>query len=303
MVCQMPEQSVSVLSSKSTSSCVPSTFGRRKTRHDHGRHCGMANRLESPPAVPEIVFMENGEGGPFPPLPSQGASLADSPSTDSEGAGTSCSRDSELSTSLPACNGETEETSSEPECSPRPPSHGISGLTARELTQARIEQDRAYLYNILPAVTSEVDFKRLADSVTCLTENCMFYADLDSKGARLLLGDSPVGTFIIRNSADPKFLFALSVMTERGATSVRIQYRRGFFQLDCEEKMRRKLPRFETVMELIDFHVAQCRDGFGEQCRWLETSGRRDMVVILTRPDVTRPRLSLTWRDWPSTLA
>lgn len=37
-------------------------------------------------------------------------------------------------------------------------------------------------------------------------------------------------------------------------------------------------------MELIDFHVAQCRDGFGEQCRWLETSGRRDMVVILTRP-------------------
>lgn len=115
-------------------------------------------------------------------------------------------------------------------------------------------------------------------------DNCIFYQDLDSVSAKDLLQDQEEGVFLIRNSSDPKFIFALSVKTERGATSVRIQYERGFFQLDCEERMKRRLPRFESVMDLVDFHVAQCRDGAGDQCRWLETSGRKDMVVKLSRP-------------------
>lgn len=126
--------------------------------------------------------------------------------------------------------------------------------------------------------------ERLTRSMEAVMDNCIFYPDLDSVTAKILLQEQEEGVFLIRNSSDPKFIFALSVKTERGATSVRIQYERGFFQLDCEERMKRKLPRFESVMELVDFHVAMCLDGSGDMCRWLETSGRKDMVVRLTRP-------------------
>lgn len=100
-----------------------------------------------------------------------------------------------------------------------------------------------YLYQVLPRPSSETDLDRVTQSLAAVTESQMYYPDLDSEGARLLLQDSPVGTYLVRNSSDPQYLFALSVKTERGATSVRIQYRQGFFQLDCEERMRRRLPR------------------------------------------------------------
>ena len=100
-----------------------------------------------------------------------------------------------------------------------------------------------YLYKVLPRVSSETDFERLGRSMQCLQEGCFYYPELDSESARALLEKAPEGTFLVRNSSDAKFLFAITVKTARGATSVRIQYYRGFFQLDCEDQMKRKLPR------------------------------------------------------------
>ena len=37
-------------------------------------------------------------------------------------------------------------------------------------------------------------------------------------------------------------------------------------------------------MDLIDFHVAMCREEQGGQFRWLESSRRKDMVVRFTNP-------------------
>ena len=42
--------------------------------------------------------------------------------------------------------------------------------------------------------------------------------------------------------------------------------------------------RFETLMDLVDFHVALSREEQGLQFRWLESSRRKDMVVRLTTP-------------------
>lgn len=102
-----------------------------------------------------------------------------------------------------------------------------------------------YLYKVLPRVSSETDYERLGRSMHCLQEGCFYYPDLDSDSARALLEKAPEGTFLVRDSSDAKFLFAITVKTARGATSVRIQYYRGFFQLDCEDQMKRKLPRYE----------------------------------------------------------
>lgn len=100
-----------------------------------------------------------------------------------------------------------------------------------------------YLYKVLPRVSSETDFERLGRSMQCLQEGCFYYPELDSESARALLEKAPEGTFLVRDSSDAKFLFAITVKTARGATSVRIQYYKGFFQLDCEDQMKRKLPR------------------------------------------------------------
>ena len=100
-----------------------------------------------------------------------------------------------------------------------------------------------YLYKQLPPVSCDTDYERLGRSMHGLMEGCFYYQDLDSNGARALLERAPEGTFLVRDSSDSRFLFSLTVKTERGATSVRIQYQRGFFQLDCEDQMKRKLPR------------------------------------------------------------
>ena len=100
-----------------------------------------------------------------------------------------------------------------------------------------------YLYKVLPRVTCETDYERLGRSMRALEDGCFYYPDLDSDGARALLHEAPEGTFLVRDSSDPRFLFAMTVKTQKGATSVRIQYERGLFQLDCEHHMKRKLPR------------------------------------------------------------
>ena len=139
------------------------------------------------------------------------------------------------------------------------------------------------LYQYFP-IPPEKDFAAVQISLEMLSESCWYFPDYGSLDAKTHLANMRVGTFLVRDSSDPKYLFSLSVKTERGATSVRIKYARGLFQFDCEDNVRRKLPRFENVVELVDFHVTLCKDDTSSYCRWLEASGRRDMTVNLKKP-------------------
>ena len=72
-----------------------------------------------------------------------------------------------------------------------------------------------------------------------------------------------MGTFLVRDSADPRYLYALSIQTERGPTSVRIHYTEGCFRLDADSLLAERLPKFRSVPDLIDFYVCQwkrCRE-------------------------------------------
>ncbi|XP_041363477.1 suppressor of cytokine signaling 2-like [Gigantopelta aegis] len=142
---------------------------------------------------------------------------------------------------------------------------------------------KAPVYQYLP-VLPEHDFEALHKSLEMLAQSYWYFTDFGSVDAKAHLASMAVGTFLVRDSSDPKYLFSLSVKTERGATSVRIKYVRGLFQFDCEETIKHSLPKFENVVELVDFHVTLCRDDTASRCRWLETSGRRDMAVKLKKP-------------------
>lgn len=119
-----------------------------------------------------------------------------------------------------------------------------------------------------------------------LLQQTHFYYDcMTSQQAKSLLAKCENGTFLIRDSADPNFLFSVSVKTARGPTSVRVLYSNGRFQLDCDSKIRTVVPKFETVVALVDYYV---RIGYNEKnkCRWLESSGRKDLPIVLKKPKV-----------------
>ena len=111
------------------------------------------------------------------------------------------------------------------------------------------------------------------------------FAGMSISQGKFVLAKSDVGTFLIRDSSDPNFLFSVSVKTPRGPTSVRVIYFNGYFQLDCDSKIRTVVPKFETVVALVDYYV---RLGLNEEnkCRWLESSGRKDLPIVLNKPKV-----------------
>jgi len=73
----------------------------------------------------------------------------------------------------------------------------------------------------------------------------------------MLLQNTVEGTFLVRDSQDPRFLYSLSVQRPKeGPTSVRIQFNNGKFSLDAEERIRDLMPRFDSVGELAEHYVS-----------------------------------------------
>ncbi|GAB6020596.1 hypothetical protein CHUAL_003275 [Chamberlinius hualienensis] len=132
------------------------------------------------------------------------------------------------------------------------------------------------------------------DDLTCL-RNCVlrlensgfYYGQLSWQEASKLLKSTQVGTYLVRNSSDPAYLFALSVQTECGPTSIRIHYANGLFKLDAEDIIQGDMPRFNCVVKLIDYYARYNNgDESTSGCRlvWLDGSGRRDRVVVIKKP-------------------
>ncbi|XP_062581013.1 suppressor of cytokine signaling 2-like [Saccostrea cucullata] len=122
-------------------------------------------------------------------------------------------------------------------------------------------------------------------STTCsLLQTGWYYENFSSQEAKSLLRKEPVGTFLIRDSSDPKYLYSLSVKTSRGTTSVRILYHKGQFQLDSDERISAKMPKFDSAVRLVDFYARLTSMGRSYVCRWLESSGRKDLPIVLQKP-------------------
>jgi len=73
----------------------------------------------------------------------------------------------------------------------------------------------------------------------------------------MLLQNTAGGSFLVRDSQDPRFLYSLSVQrSKEGPTSVRIQFTNGKFSLDAEERIRDLMPPFDSVGELVEHYVS-----------------------------------------------
>ncbi len=132
------------------------------------------------------------------------------------------------------------------------------------------------------------DIQLLNRCLEKLNASGFYYTDLTMQEAKKKLRKTGVGTFLIRDSSHPGFLFSLSIKTQRGTTSVRVEYTGGYFRLDSDENLRCKMPRFDCVLKLINFYVNLSKQD-SSKCVWLESSGRKDTPVVLSQPYVETP--------------
>ncbi|XP_060588286.1 suppressor of cytokine signaling 2-like [Ruditapes philippinarum] len=116
---------------------------------------------------------------------------------------------------------------------------------------------------------------------------CFYHQNIGSTEAKLILKSCPVGTFLVRDSSDSKYLYTISVKTSRGPTSIRIFYERGRFTLDADEKSKRQMPKFTSLLELIDYYIRKSQGKKSEQCRFLDKNGKKDLPIVMSKPKIT----------------
>ena len=103
-----------------------------------------------------------------------------------------------------------------------------------------------------------------------LAECSFYFGRLSAAEASRKLSPCAVGTFLLRDSSDRRFLFALSVQTRSGPTSVRLaRDDAGRFRLDCDRSQRPVMPAFPSVVDLVRHYFRPATD---RQCVLVETA-------------------------------
>ena len=162
---------------------------------------------------------------------------------------------------------------------PRRPS---SDLDRVRLSGATSNTPYCLVANFLP----EWDAERLATVYGRLAQCGFYYGRLTIDAASERLRQAPVGTFLIRDSSDDRYLFSVSSQTCRGTTSIRMIYHAGLFRLDCAPDQEHLIPTFDCALRLVVHYVRSCdrRRSAGVSYVFLESSGRRDTPVLLRKP-------------------
>lgn len=137
--------------------------------------------------------------------------------------------------------------------------------------------------------SSEDDLKRIATSQKYLKESGWYHQRLSWKDAIELLMPTPVGTFLIRDSSDCKYLYSLSVQTKCGPTSIRIHYSNGEFRLDSDNKVAKFMPKFNCLIKLIQFYIDSTkklplRCLHDENQIWIDCLGLIYSQIVVSKP-------------------
>lgn len=136
---------------------------------------------------------------------------------------------------------------------------------------------------VAPAVSQDTIISRLAETVRALRLSGWYYGQMTYEASAELLKDTAVGTFLVRDSTDPRFKFSLSIQTERGPTSARLVYLNGKFRINAQPNMLAEMPQFTGVVDLVEYYVRQSAGG---KCtyQWVDADGSWYADITLRRP-------------------
>jgi len=117
-----------------------------------------------------------------------------------------------------------------------------------------------------------------------LSESGWYYGQMSWIQSTGLLKSTPEGTFLVRDSSDPRFLYTLSVQRgpDEGPTSVRIHFSEGKFRLDAEEKIQNLMPAFTSVVDLVEHYSSQHKSAKSHV--WIDMGGQISPSIWLKAP-------------------
>ncbi|XP_065097593.1 cytokine inducible SH2-containing protein b [Paramisgurnus dabryanus] len=107
----------------------------------------------------------------------------------------------------------------------------------------------------LPWATAE-DLCFITTTFQHLHTSGWYWGGMTASEARDALTGASEGTFLIRDSSHPLYLFTLSVKTCRGPTNVRIEYDSGRFRLDSSCTARSCLLSFPAIPSLLQHYMS-----------------------------------------------
>ena len=115
-----------------------------------------------------------------------------------------------------------------------------------------------------------------------LEESGWYYGQMTWLQSTNMLKNSPEGTFLVRDSSDPRFLYTLSVQRgpDDGPTSVRIHFSDGKFRLDAEDKIQNLMPSFTSIADLVEYYC----NIRAKSHMWIDMSGEISPSIWLKAP-------------------
>ncbi|CAL4095034.1 unnamed protein product, partial [Meganyctiphanes norvegica] len=126
------------------------------------------------------------------------------------------------------------------------------------------------------------DERVLSSTRRVLEESGWYWSEMSWQQAVTLLQPCSVGTFLLRDSYNARFLYSLSVQTERGPTSVRIHYSGGKFRLDCESHMASTIPDFTCIVQLLQYYI-RVNEKIKEHV-WVDEHGKKYSPITVRQP-------------------
>ncbi|XP_073682024.1 cytokine inducible SH2-containing protein b [Garra rufa] len=114
-----------------------------------------------------------------------------------------------------------------------------------------------------------------------------YWGGMTAGEARDALIGASEGTFLVRDSSHPLYLFTLSVQTWRGPTNVRIEYDSGRFRLDSSFPARSCLLSFSALPSLVQHYTSTSQ---GEERIEKHMVSKDNGVLLKLRKPLHRPQ-------------
>ena len=153
-----------------------------------------------------------------------------------------------------------------------------------ELQQAELikkleaTQEKIYNINIDSKTVKNIKQKHNVSEVSSITTCDYYHGPISWQESSELLKSCSAGTFLVRDSQDPKYMYSLSFQRgekEGGPTSVRIRLDRGRWSLDSQDSIQDLMPSFTSIVGLIQYYVNLTLGGAEDYHIKLRTGLRR----------------------------
>ncbi|KAK0168033.1 hypothetical protein PV327_001874 [Microctonus hyperodae] len=128
------------------------------------------------------------------------------------------------------------------------------------------------------------DLIKLLEVKRLLHTSGWYHEGLSWQQSENLLKNAPIGRWLMRDSSDSRYTFAISVQTARGPTSVRVHYLFGRFRLDSEPRLTLAMPLFDCPIKMLEYYVKYSTVEDNRREVWVDYSGQLYSQIYLTQP-------------------